>query len=354
MLSIAVFVKNLRSGGAEKQAVLLAKAISGNYNTHFIVYDGDKIHQKYLELLIQDNKIKVCILKEKGFSRWKALFFYLKKEKVSIIFSYLTGANLRAAIIGKFVRVKVFTGIRNVELPRVKKIVDRFLLNYMVCKAIVNNYSGKKNFSEAGFNDNKMIVIPNCFENIKSYREKRYSKKITIITVGRFVPQKDYETAIHTIAELKKYYPNIRFLIIGYGFLDKKIHTWVNQYGIQKVTEIFINPKNIPEYLDNSDIYLSTSLFEGTSNSIMEGMNADLPIVATNVGDNQYLVQNGKNGILKGVRDWRGLAAALLDLCINTEKRMMMGRLSKERLMEYYSVEKFKERYIYLIESMKK
>lgn len=52
--------------------------------------------------------------------------------------------------------------------------------------------------------------------------------------------------------------------------------------------------------LDKADIYLSTSLFEGTSNSIMEAMNADLPIVATNVGDNGLLVKNEINGFLCG------------------------------------------------------
>ena len=44
---IAVFVKNLTSGGAEKQAVLLAKALSGDYVVHFIILNGDKLHKKY-------------------------------------------------------------------------------------------------------------------------------------------------------------------------------------------------------------------------------------------------------------------------------------------------------------------
>ena len=49
--NIAVFVKNLTSGGAEKQAVLLAKALAGDYEMHYIIFNELKVHQKYLDLL---------------------------------------------------------------------------------------------------------------------------------------------------------------------------------------------------------------------------------------------------------------------------------------------------------------
>ena len=46
--NIAVFVKNLTSGGAEKQAVLLAKALAGDYEIHYVIFNGRKVHEKYL------------------------------------------------------------------------------------------------------------------------------------------------------------------------------------------------------------------------------------------------------------------------------------------------------------------
>lgn len=85
---------------------------------------------------------------------------------------------------------------------------------------------------------------------------------------------------------------------MGYGSLEAQIREWIKQYGIDDITTVYINPNNIAELLDQANIYISTSLFEGTSNSIMEAMNADLPIVATNVGDNGQLVQNRENGFL--------------------------------------------------------
>jgi len=50
--SIAVFVKNLTSGGAEKQAVLLAKVLSTDHDVHFVVFNAAKTHQKYLDICL--------------------------------------------------------------------------------------------------------------------------------------------------------------------------------------------------------------------------------------------------------------------------------------------------------------
>lgn len=82
-----------------------------------------------------------------------------------------------------------------------------------------------------------------------------------------------------------------KFIIVGYGELESQVRQWVNAYKVGSFTEILINPNNIPQLEYDADIYLSTSLFEGTSNSIMEGMNANLPVVCTDVGDNYCLVK---------------------------------------------------------------
>lgn len=204
MQNIAIFVKNLTSGGAEKQSILLAKALCYHYQIHYIIFNGNKVHQKYMDLLKEEPRIQIQSFIGSKFSRFNTFVKYLKEHNITIIFSYLTGANLYACIAGRKVNAKVFTGLRNAELPLLKCWVDKILTNLFAEKAISNSFSGKENFITKGFKSEKIIVIPNCFENIETYSQKIKKNKIHIITVGRFVPQKDYETAIHAIAELKK------------------------------------------------------------------------------------------------------------------------------------------------------
>lgn len=349
MKNIAIFVKNLTSGGAEKQSVLLAKALVEDYQVHYIIFNGEKIHQKYMDMLSMDKRIKVIAFMGSHLSRYKNLLSYLEKNNIKAIFSYLTAANAYASIAGMLKGIQVYTGLRNAELPKTKLIADRFLTNFLAKRTICNCFSGADNFISKGFNKEKIIVIPNCFENILPYKDKKETDNIHIITVGRFVPQKDYETAIKSIAELYKTHKNIIFDIVGYGDLETDIRNWINKYSINKITNIYINPNNIPELLEKADIYLSTSLFEGTSNSIMEGMNANLPIVATNVGDNYKLVRNNVNGFLCKKQDYKTIPQYLNRLISDIDLRKKMGENSKDLLLKEYSVEIFRQRYINIL-----
>ena len=345
MKTVAVFVKNLTSGGAEKQSVLLAKALSRDYDVYYIIFNEAKVHKKYLEQLAEEGSIHIKSFKGNLFVRLTSLIVYLKRSPISTIFSYLTAANLYACMAGKMLGIKVFTGLRNAELPVLKCFVDRILTNYFSEMAISNSYSGKENFVRKGFKKEKIVVIPNCYDDIKPYSPKEVSTEIRIITVGRFVRQKDYKTAIKSISCLKEHCASIHYDIVGYGELQAQIEHWIDESQIKDITTVYLNPDNIAELLDKSHIYLSTSLFEGTSNSIMEAMNADLPIVATNVGDNNRLIINGYNGFLCPVADCWNIAKAIERLISDPSRRIEMGRNSKKLLQERYSVPIFKEEY---------
>ena len=114
-------------------------------------------------------------------------------------------------------------------------------------------------------------------------------------------------------------------------------------------TQILIAPDNVQEILKSADIYLSTSLFEGTSNSIMEAMNWSIPVVATNVGDNNQLIKDSWNGYLISIGDYKKLSEHLLKLLHDDKLRIEMGIRGNERLHNY-SVERFVENYSKVLE----
>lgn len=349
--NIAIFVKNLASGGAEKQSVLLAKAMTKVCNVHYIIFNGKHIHQKYLDLLQEDADVQIMAFHGSLLSRFMQFIRYVKTNHIGYIFSYLTAANLLACMAGRMTDAKTITGLRNAKLPWAKQFADKLLTNHLADLTVCNCYSGKENFCAHGFSDKKIDVIPNCFEHIAPYKQKTEHKEIRVITVGRFVAQKDYETAIKSIKLTAEQCPELRFIIVGYGELEQQIREWIKEYQIEDITTIYINPDNISHLLDEADIYLSTSLFEGTSNSIMEAMNANLPIVATNVGDNKELVKDGQNGFLLPIKNVNGLSFSLIKLCNNLSLRLEKGKASKEFLEHNYSMDKaFLQGYSAIIE----
>ena len=348
--NIAIFVSTLGSGGAEKQAALLAKVLSKYYTVHFVALYGDFEASTFVMSILTKAEVKVYALTGSQRAKYKEYAKILKSNHVFCAFNYLTKCDFFGAIIERRCGVKqIYNGIRNSKLDGYKTVLEWISHNFVATGTIFNCYSGEKAFIKKGFKKNKCITIPNCFPNIADPIQRTETDKLHIITVGRFHPQKDYETAIKAVSMLKKSHKNIVFDICGYGALEEQIRKWVSYYNADDVVEFYIKPNNIPELLRTADIYLSTSLFEGTSNSIMEAMNWSLPIVATKVGDNDYLVHDRKSGYLHSIGDVDGIANSLSKLIDSIELRNQMGVKSNSILRDNYSMEIFERRYLELI-----
>lgn len=347
MKKVTILISTIDSGGAEKQAVLLAIQLSKYTGVNLIVLYGDHTEYKRNVDMLTKSSVKVHRLIGSMLSKAVNIRKLLKETHTDVLLNYLTMPNFLGSFLGKRLRLDVYNGIRNSRLPKSKMLMEKWAHNHWATGTIFNCYSGADYFGQLGFRKDKNIVIPNCFPDIAEPIIRDRCSQKTIITVGRFDPQKDYETLIKSVSLLDR--EDYRLCIVGYGVLEKQIREWVDRYGIKDKTSINIKPNNVPELERNADIYISTSLFEGTSNSIMEALNWSLPVVATNVGDNDYLVVNGVNGYLHSVGDSEGLAASLRRLLDSIELRNKMGMKSNQNLRENYSIEIFEKRYLELI-----
>jgi len=354
MNKIIILNNWLISGGAEKQGLILAKTLNLHFKVYLCIYYSHKIEDKFL-IEVKANNIELVLLRGSHLNKILSFYRFCKKEKVSIIISYLFVGNLINSIVGTKLKINHrIGGIRSSKQTAFKNFIQRFLHNHLLTLTISNSYQAKAECTEYGYNHKKMIVIHNCFEfNDETY--KKSDKTITkIITVARFVNEKDYLTSIkavrYAISNSKK--NDIHYTILGYGELESQIRSWIEQYELNKNVTIVINPQNVDEFLAQSDVYLSTSLFEGLSNSIMEGMSFSLPILATNVGDNCQLVKHNFNGYLTETGDFELLGKYILELSKNAEKRFDFGKNSYIHLKENFSSEKFKHNYLNLINKL--
>jgi glycosyltransferase involved in cell wall biosynthesis len=357
--NICVFIESLLSGGAEKQAVLLTKALNSDNNVWLVIWKGHLFEQKFIDL-IKENNLKTVFFKGNLLIRFIKLVIFLKKKKIKLIFAFLASNNFYGSIAGKLTGVNfIIGGIRNAEIPHFKFIIQRFLHNYLLDYTIFNNYSGKDNLINKGFKSNSCYVIPNCFE-LNTLLLKRIQPDIVkIVSLARFVEQKDYPTALKAIEYLKKELNKdknflFKYQIIGYGVLENEIRAKIKELKLEDSIEIIINPPNISDFLKGADIFLTTSLFEGTSNSIMEAMSYSLPVVATDAGDNIQLIENNMSGSICEIGNYRQIAVCLFELITDHSKRVNYGERAYFKLKNEFSMEKFKERYNEFIEKIEK
>lgn len=353
-MRIVILVKELSLGGAEKQALILSHLLSTKHSVDLYSFNNN-VEEKFSKY-INEKSINITFFNGNVIKKIYSLYSKLKNNKVDLVFSYLLTANMLGSIVGYAAGVTYrIGGIRNAKLSSKKAFIERFLHNYLNTKTVFNNYSGFEHYIKKGFKEEKAIVIPNGIKVPTRKFKKQITGPIKIITVGRLVEQKDYITAISVIRTLVNMgCHNIHYTIVGYGSLEITIKNTIENENLGSTISLLINPSDLNSLYKDSDIYLCTSLFEGISNTILEAMSYGLPIVATNVGDNNYLVEHNHNGYLAERQNISELADALLKLIDNPELRNKFGRDSYHKVKNNYSEEKLNANYINLIAELDK
>ena len=144
-------------------------------------------------------------------------------------------------------------------------------------------------------------------------------------------------------------------MIVGYGDQEGVIRSYISEKDMDEVIKIVPGESaDVKALLDASDVYLSTSIREGTSNTILEAMEAALPIVATDVGDNSRMVDDGNSGFICMPKDVTALSTALIKLIDDKKLRNAFGIRGREVLREKYSVEKITSDYDTLIRELER
>lgn len=349
-MNIAIVIPTIEAGGAEKQAVLLAQCLAEYHQVTFYVFFGNlPKEQKHLNTLAEAG-VELVSLDGSIWIKIRQLTKRMKEKKTEVAFNYLTMCDGVGSLAEKRAGVKyIYNGIRSSRLQGWKERIERFCHNHWITATICNSFCATEYFGARGFDKDKLIVIQNCFPVIDPYFERTDIGAATVITVGRFDPVKDYETSIRAVAEAYKQCRDMHYVIVGHGVLEADIRRWVKEYGIEKITKIHINPSNIPELLRRADIFLTTSLYEGTSNAVMEALNASLPVVCTDVGDNRYLVKEGEGGFVHPTGDVAGISASIVKLLFDASLRARFGKSANDNLKENFSKEIFCKRYMDLL-----
>lgn len=355
MSSILIFCKTLLKGGAEKQALTLSKLLTEKKTSIILInWCGDKIDAANLGY-IKNNSIKYIGLSGNPLKKLIHFLKIVKDERISIILSYLSKPNLIAGISKLFnSNIKTIGGIRTEKLPYYKFCIEKFVHNHLNDATVFNNFAGKEKFEKKGFNPQKIHVIHNTIHVPTFEKRNDVIDGINIISVCRFVRSKDFRTALYAFKQLveKNRDKKIKYYIVGYGPLENRIRLLTRNLNLQNEVEILINPPNIPDILKNCNIYLSTSLYEGLSNSIMEAMVAGLPIIATNVGDNRYLIKDAYNGFIVPCGDINLIVEKLEYLANSENIRNDLGNNSRLIIENEFSEEKFLENYFKLFSKM--
>jgi glycosyltransferase involved in cell wall biosynthesis len=177
----------------------------------------------------------------------------------------------------------------------------------------------------------------------KSQKEEyRIFDSPVVMSIRSLDPIYDLETLIRSIPLALEQIPEVKFIIAGEGVQKNYLKDLAMSLDVlDSISFVGHLPHDqIPSYLASADVYVSTSLSDGTSTSLIEAMSCGLTPVVTNVGDIEKWIANGETGFVIPVKRPDLLAEKIVYLLNNEELRDKMGKANRRLVEEKADYEK--------------
>jgi len=206
--------------------------------------------------------------------------------------------------------------------------------NIVVCTAPIV----KQEISKLGIDSNKIhVVVIGGVDKERFYPAKRDEALMRslgispnepiVISTRALAPVYDVITLIKAVPIILSESPATKFIIIGRG--KQENHLWKLAASLNILSNViflgWIDHDKLPSYLYSSDIYVSTSLSDGASNSLLEAMACNLAPVVSDIPANRQWIKDSENGLFFPIGNHNTLAEKIIWLLSHSETKTIFG-----------------------------
>ena len=281
----------------------------------------------------------------------KFLSSYIKSNEINLVYTN-TSTILAGGIAAKKNKIPSLFHVH--EIPIGNKFYELF------SGKMINKYS------------NKIIAVSNSVRNhwiryINEYKIKRiyngiifqkneFFEKIekdetdyVITSISRLIPYKGHKYLIDIAEELFKKSNNFKFWIVGdtlksYSNYERRLKNRVTDLGLNNRIKFLGFRKDISNILKQSDLFIHTPISPDPLPTVLfESLCNNLPVVATNLGGNIEILDNGNNGLVIPYNDSKKSANLIINYLNDIKLQAKHLENSKNKLQSIFSPELFKK-----------
>ena len=337
MKKVVLCVPNLGIGGAEKFVVDIAERLDRHKYTVIVAQTRCNIESAFKHEL-QNTKISVVDLSGRSFPQMVMnQIKFLLKEKPDIVHANI-GSLLHIMLACKLcgIRRRVYTVHNEAKLlygnSTIKKVMYKLAFTTFGFVPVAICPTVKESLVDSfGLDPDKIPEVRNGVD-IKRFspaKSRVENDVFQIVSVGTLYWIKNQEMIIKTIVKLKNRGINLKLILLGDGENRNALTTMIRDSQAEEYIEMPGVVKNVENYLQNADLYVSASKTEGLPLSILEAMATGLPVVATNAGGTKDIVSDNVNGFIVRVDDDDAFETAILSLYCEKEKREEFAKESR-------------------------
>lgn len=344
---------NFRIGGTERQvANLVVRIDPSRFELHLgCLSQSGELLQELESLQVPRPEFQISRLY--GWSTWcqaKRLAEYIKAHNIQIVHSYGFYANIFAIPAARLARAVVVASIRDTGevLTPMQRRVQKAICRLADC-VLVNAEAIRSALIHQGYGTSNIEVIRNgialgTFEG-KSRAGVRNALGIgesdrLILVSSRLNRMKGIEYFLEAASAVSRKIREAKFLIVGDGADRAPLEKRASELKLNDRVVFTGFRTDVPDLLSEASLSVLPSLSEGLSNSLLESMASGVPVVATSVGGNPEVVEDGVTGILVPPRDPEALAVAMTRILADQSLASRFGEAGKKRVATLYSIER--------------
>jgi len=244
----------------------------------------------------------------------------------------------------------------NVRYQRVRRLFSPFVTRYVVLSPDLELYLTER----VGIRPQRVAQIYNGVDTQRFHPASIARLSIDgcpfqgtqfwlVGTVGRMEPVKDqtnlaraFVEAVHLDPEARK---RMRLVLVGDGTLRAQVEAILEHGGVRDLAWLAGERTDVPAVLQGLDCFVLPSLAEGVSNTVLEAMACGLPVVATRVGANAELMEDGETGCLVPPANSSALARCILAYFHDPATGTRHGGAGRQRVERLFSLERMVDRY---------
>ena len=297
---------------------------------------------------------------------WGRLVGELRGRKVDVLHAHKFGSNVWASLVRPLAATPVLITHEHTwsyEGQPHRRFLDRELVGRMSDAFVAVSREDQRRMIEIeGVDRDVTRFIPNGAPAAPPAKGTDVRGELGIPadatvagSVGFLRAQKAFDVLVRAAARLAPTHPDLWFVIVGDGEERPKLEALIAELGVGDRVVLAGRRGDVPDVLQALDIAVCCSDFEGSPLSVMEYMEAGLPVAATSVGGVPDLVVEGETGLLVERRDDAGLAAAIGALADDPDRRRAMGERGREKRAREFdldvTVRRIEELYLELLDS---
>ena len=279
----------------------------------------------------------------------------LRANRTQIVHTYGFYPNVFAIAAARMARTPVvIASIRDTGVylrpwqKRVQKLACR-----LADMVLVNADAIRRSLVDEGYSPQRIHVIrngvsPSAFVRRSSGHRIREELGVApeapiVAMLSRLNGLKGVDDFVHAAGRVVARVPDARFLIIGDGVAGgyrDSLRESAARLGLADRIVFTGFRMDVPELLSECAVSVLPSLSEGLSNTLLESMAAGVPVVATNVGGNPEVVQEGTTGFLVPTQNPQALADRICRVLEDRDLAARFGEAGRRRVAEHFSIER--------------